>query len=127
MISAIYISILTLIIIRLSWNVVKLRRKKRVSLGDGGDKELQKAIGAMENASEYIPITMLLLAVAEFNGAPLWVIHALGITFVISRLMHAYGLVNRFQLRVRGMWVTVFVMTTLVVVNLVYLPYNKMV
>ena len=81
----------------------------------------------MENATEYIPITMLLLVMAEVNGTPLWIIHLLGITFVIGRLMHAYGIAGKFKLRVQGMWVTVFVMTALVITNLVYLPYDKLV
>ncbi|MEJ2141848.1 MAG: MAPEG family protein [Gammaproteobacteria bacterium] len=127
MISVIYISFFALLIVRLSWNVVRLRRQKRIALGDGGDKELQKAIGAMENASEYIPITMLLLAAVEINGAPLWLVHVLGVIFMIGRFMHAYGVVNRFKWRVQGMWITVFIMSALVVANLFYLPYDKII
>lgn len=127
MVTAFYISILALLIIRLAWNVVKLRRLKRVALGDGGDKELQKAIGAMENATEYIPITLLLLAAVELNGAPLWLVHLLGIIFVISRLMHAYGVVHRFKFRVLGMRLTVLVIAVLAMANLYFLPYNSLV
>lgn len=127
MVSVLYISILTLLIVRLSWNVVVLRRKKRVALGDGNDRDLQRAIAAMENATEYIPVTMLLLATVEINGAPLWLVHVLGIAFVIGRFMHAYGVVNRFKWRVQGMWVTVVIMITLAAANLLYLPYEKMI
>lgn len=126
MVSVIYMSICALLIVKLSWDVVILRRSKKVSLGDGGDKQLSKAIAAQENATEYIPTTLLLLAALEFNNAPIIIVHLLGIMFVAGRLMHASGVVNKFQWRVRGMMITYLVMMGLVVANLAYLPYDRL-
>lgn len=126
MVSVVYMAICALLIVKLSWNVVTLRRSKKVSLGDGGDKQLSKAIAAQENATEYIPVTLLLLVALEFNTAPIMLVHLLGVLFVIARLMHASGVVNKFQWRVRGMMLTYVSIISLVVANLVYLPYEKM-
>ena len=126
MVSVIYVSLCALIIVRLAWNVIKLRRSKRVSLGDGGDKDLAKAIGAQENATEYMPITLLMLLGLELNGAPLILVHVIGSLFVLARLMHAYGIVKHFRWRIQGMWLTAFCMVSLVVANFVYLPYTKL-
>ncbi|MGD8526084.1 MAG: MAPEG family protein [Thioalkalispiraceae bacterium] len=122
-----YVAACALLIVRLSWNVVRLRRSHQVSLGDGGNRLLQRAIAAQENATEYIPVTLLLLMALEFNGAPLLLVHLFGIVFVVGRLLHAYGVVRRFQWRVRGMLFTYAVMIGLSLVNLVYLPYEKLI
>lgn len=127
MVSVIYISLCALLIVKLSWNVVKLRRAKRVSLGDGDDKELRKAIAAQENATEYIPTTLMLLVALEYNAAPIGIVHLFGMVFVIGRLLHAIGVASHFKWRVRGMQLTYFVMLGLVIANLVYLPYEKLI
>ena len=127
MVSVIYISLCALLIVKLSWNVVKLRRAKRVSLGDGDDKELRKAIAAQENATEYIPTTLMLLVALEYNAAPIGIVHLFGMVFVIGRLLHAIGVESHFKWRVRGMQLTYFAMLGLVIANLVYLPYEKLI
>jgi uncharacterized membrane protein YecN with MAPEG domain len=69
MISSFYAALLALLIVWLSLRVIKLRRTKKVRLGDGGEPELQTAIRAQGNATEYIPISLILLALLELNGA----------------------------------------------------------
>ena len=78
MITSLYASLSALLIVRLSLSVIKLRRKNRISVGDGGNEELQLAIRTHSNAVEYIPITLLLLLMLELNGAPKILIHLLG-------------------------------------------------
>jgi uncharacterized protein len=68
MVSSIYAGILALLIVWLSLNVIKLRRGNKVSLGDGGFPELQNAIRAQGNATEYIPISFILLILLELSG-----------------------------------------------------------
>ncbi len=92
MITSIYASLAVLLIVRLSISVIKLRRKYRISLGDGGNEELQVAIRAHANALEYIPITLLLLLMLELNGAPKILIHLLGLVLITGRIIHAIGL-----------------------------------
>lgn len=126
MITALYACILTVLLIWLALQVIKLRRKNKVAYADGGVEALQIARSAQSNASEYIPITLILMALLEYNGAqPVW-IHLTGIIFVIGRIIHARGILQeRFKGRVKGMQLTFLIMAALVVLNLIYLPYDK--
>ena len=60
MITSVYASLSALLIVRLALLVIKLRRKNRVSVGDGGIEKLQLVIRAHANAVEWIPITLML-------------------------------------------------------------------
>ena len=95
MITSLYTSLSALLIVWLSLSVIKLRRKNRISIGDGGIEELQLAIRTHSNAVEYIPIALLLLLTLELNGAPKILIHLLGATLIIGRIFHAMGLPQR--------------------------------
>jgi uncharacterized membrane protein YecN with MAPEG domain len=44
------------------------------------------------NFNEYVPLGLILLAGAELQGAPLWVVHGLGAMLVAGRLGHAWGM-----------------------------------
>ena len=56
LITSVIAAALTLIFIKLSFNVIALRRKNKVSLGSGGHEDLERAIRAQANFSEYVPI-----------------------------------------------------------------------
>ncbi|HEY8034979.1 MAG TPA: MAPEG family protein [Methylobacter sp.] len=124
MITSIYASLSALLIVRLSVAVIKLRRKNRVSVGDGGNEELQLAIRAHSNAVEYIPITLMLLLTLELNGAPKILIHLLGATLLIGRILHAMGLPAKdFRKRVLGMQITIYLLIGLAILNIVFLAF----
>lgn len=124
MITSIYASLLALLIVRLSLAVIKLRRKNRVSVGDGGNEELQLAIRTHSNAVEYIPITLMLLLTLELNGAPKILIHILGVTLLIGRILHAMGLPAKdLQRRVLGMQITIYLLIGLAILNIVFLAF----
>ncbi|MFG6247203.1 MAPEG family protein [Vibrio diabolicus] len=127
MITALYASILAIQIIWLAVQVIKQRRLNQVAYADGGVEALQIARSAQSNATEYIPITLILMALLEFNSAyPTW-IHLTGIIFVIGRIIHARGILKEdLKRRVRGMQVTFLVILSLVVLNMIYLPYDKL-
>ena len=126
MTTALYASLLSLLMCWLALNVVKARRKNRVLYADGGVKELQIARTAQSNAVDNIPITLILLFFLEYNGGNLWLIHIAGISFVIGRLIHCHGiLTEKLKGRVRGMQITVWTIIALAILNLVYLPYAK--
>ncbi len=93
-ITGLYASILALIIIWLCYKVVAFRRKSRVDIGDGGDVVGIRHIRAQQNAVEYIPIALILLAAYELNGGNHMLLHGIGIALVIGRLIHPGGLVN---------------------------------
>lgn len=91
-ITGLYASLLALLFIGLSMNIIRLRLQCKVGIGDGGHDVLAKAIRVQGNFAEYIPMALLLLGIYELNGAsPLWV-HGLGATLFIGRVLHAVGL-----------------------------------
>lgn len=49
--------------------VIATRRKSGVSMGDGGEPLLERRMRAQSNAAEYLPIFLILLAIAEMQGA----------------------------------------------------------
>jgi uncharacterized protein len=126
MITSLYASLSTLLIVRLTLSVIKLRRKNRISVGDGGNEELQLAIRTHSNAVEYIPIALLLLLTLELNGAPKILIHLLGATLIIGRIIHSMGLpAKNLQKRVLGMQITIYLLITLALLNILFLFFNE--
>ncbi|WP_031437133.1 MAPEG family protein [Methylobacter tundripaludum] len=124
MITSIYASLAALLIVRLTLSVIKLRRKNRVSVGDGGNEGLQLAIRAHANAVEYIPIALMLLLTLELNGAPKILIHILGATLLIGRILHAMGLPAKdFKKRVLGMQITIYLIIGLAVLNILFFVF----
>ncbi len=108
-ISPLYAALIGLLFLALSANVVRMRLKHRVSVGDGGEKLVIKAMRTQANCAEYAPITLLLVAMAELQGGPAWLIHLLGLLILLGRLLHAYGFGRTPQivpLRQTGMYLT---------------------
>ncbi|NJC89301.1 MAG: hypothetical protein FIB02_12360 [Desulfuromonas sp.] len=119
MISSFYAALATLLLVWLIWQVVRLRRAKKIRLGDGGDPDLRNAIRAHGNAVETIPLSLLLLGLAELSGAPAALLHAGGISLLAGRVLHARGLLREsLRSRVWGMQITVYVLIALALVNL---------
>lgn len=126
MTSAIYASISAIIIGWLALNVVKVRRKHRVNIGDGDNKELICAREAHYNAVENIPITLLLLFALEFNGATLILVHIFGLAFITARIIHARAMIDKnLKQRVKATQLTFYTIFGLAIANVVYLPYEK--
>lgn len=126
MISVFYTILLALLIIWLSFNVIKIRRTKKVSVGDGDDLQLMTAMAAQSNALEYIPISLLLLYPLEYNGAYPVIVHIAGVSLIIGRVIHAHGLLNEnMNLRVLGMQITIGVIIGLAIANMIFFPYSK--
>ena len=95
MVSALYAVLGALLLIKFSFDVVRLRTLYRVSYGDGGFSELQSAIRIHGNAVEYIPAALILLLFMEMNGAETWMVHICGLLLIAGRLMHYYGFHHR--------------------------------
>ena len=87
------VGLLGLLAVGLTVHVGRLRGKKRIFLGDGGDRELTAAIRAQGNLLELTPLTLLLL----------WMMHEpmghrmpdiLAIILVVARVLHAGGILG---------------------------------
>jgi uncharacterized membrane protein YecN with MAPEG domain len=122
-ITSIIASLLTLILIKLSFAVIGLRRKNKVGLGSGGHEDLERAIRAQGNFAEYVPFGLILIACLELNGAPWWLVLIPGLALIIGRLIHAQG-INApppdFSKRVLGMKLTFGTLITLAALNVAW-------
>ncbi len=91
-ITPIYAGLLALIFVALSLRVIGGRLAAGVGLGDGGDADLFRRIRVQGNFAEYAPMGLLMLAIAELQGAgPAW-LNGFGTMLVAGRLAHAIGL-----------------------------------
>jgi hypothetical protein len=90
--SFLYAGLLGLVLIALSVQVVRARRRFRVGLGTGTEEGLQQAVRVQANFTEYVPYAVLLLVLAEISGLPAAAVHVAGVLLVVSRLLHAVGL-----------------------------------
>lgn len=71
------------------------RFSSKISLGDGGDKELRNRIRAHGNFIENAPMALLLLLLNELNGLGQGALIALGCVFLAARLLHYVMIVSR--------------------------------
>jgi len=94
-ITAFYAGVIGLLLLALSYNVVRNRIRAQVSLGTGEDRGLEKAVRAQGNLTEYAPLILLLMALVEAGGASPWLIHGCGGLLVVSRVLHATGITGR--------------------------------
>ncbi|MBI1218678.1 MAG: hypothetical protein GC186_09050 [Rhodobacteraceae bacterium] len=91
-VTPIYAGLLGLLLVGLSIRVIQGRVRFRVGLGDGGNHDLTRRIRAQANCAEYAPFGVLLLAIAELQGAGTLWLHGFGAILLIGRLAHATGL-----------------------------------
>ena len=120
-ITALYAALCAFIVLALAVRVMVMRFRMRTGIGDGGDARLVRAIRIHGNAIEYVPIALVLLLVAELDGARPALLHGCGIVLVVARIAHALGLVRSPGLSLgRGIGVTgtVGVITVLAVFDL---------
>jgi uncharacterized membrane protein YecN with MAPEG domain len=120
LVTSLIASVLTFIFIRLSFAVIKLRRKNKVGLGNGGHDDLERAIRAQGNFAEYVPFGIILLACLELNKAPWWLVAIPGVVLIVGRLIHAQGINTpppNFSKRILGMKLTFNTLIALIVLN----------
>jgi uncharacterized protein len=85
--------LLGLLALILAGNVSRLRRRKKISLGDGGDREMLAGIRAHANLMEAAPLVLLLIYMAsDFYG--FWPTAILSIVLLASRVLHAAGMLG---------------------------------
>ena len=109
MITPLYAAVLALIYTFLSVRTLRLRRMKKVIVGDSDDIELTRAVRAHSNFAEYTPIAIILIYLLEVQGQSTVIIHALGVALVLGRIIHAWGISQvqeNIRFRVAGMALT---------------------
>lgn len=86
-----------LILLVLSVRVSMVRVAAKVNIGDGGDLKLLSRIRAQANFVEYVPLILVLMGMVEANVAaverqPSLTLGVLGISLVLCRVAHAWGM-----------------------------------
>lgn len=122
-ITALYAACLSLIVLWLSFNVVRFRRKEKVGLGDGGHRQGQKVIRAQANTLEYVPMILILFTIAEINGAASWLLHLLGLSLLVARIIYPLGIMKTSGVsfgRFYGTLITWLVLIVLALLNIFY-------
>ena len=126
-ITAFYVSLLGICYIYLSFLVVGVRRSAQISLGDGGNEDLKRLTRAHGNFSEYVPITLIMIACFEANTGQGWIVHGLAAALLFGRVLHAYGLrqhAGASWQRIAGMMLTFASMLMAAIANLVLIHFG---
>jgi uncharacterized membrane protein YecN with MAPEG domain len=105
----IYAALLAVLFIVLSLRIIRLRQRLGVSVGEGSNRQLRRAVRVHANFAEYVPIALLLMYFLEVHTEARAAVHALGIALLIGRILHAVGVSREpedLRWRVAGMVVT---------------------
>ena len=97
-ITALYTSILALIMIVLAYNTSARRKEAKINLGTGNDGVMERRSRAFGNFTEFVPMVILLMAMIEVQGYGADYVHILGIITVIARVLHALGMTNSIKI-----------------------------
>ena len=113
-ITSFYAALFALFFVALSVRTLRLRRRAQIAVGVGDDPLLLRASRVHANFAEYVPLTLLLIALAEAQHSPVWFVHASCLTLAAGRIAHAVG-VSRidedFRFRVFGIGCTLTVLS----------------
>lgn len=114
MTTALYASLLVLLYMKMTTDVIKARRSNQVSTGYGPDGVIRDIVSAHANFSSYVPIMLIMLFLLESsNHIPSYIIHILGVMCFLGRLFHYQAFSSKtmnFKKRVLGMQLTIFPM-----------------
>lgn len=90
-ITLLYAGLLGILSIVIALSVGKARGSTGISIGDGGNAEVITAMRRHANFVEFVPLTLILIALLELNGVGGNVIHGLGAGLLFARVCHALG------------------------------------
>ena len=90
-----YLAITLLLQVWLTMRIALYRRAHRISLGDGDDSVLRKRIRIHGNFTEIMPIALIGLLGLSLLQIPIIWIHVFGAGFIVTRLLHMHGMVQR--------------------------------
>jgi uncharacterized membrane protein YecN with MAPEG domain len=104
-----YASLLALLYFFLSVRVIRIRRLEKIPIGDRDNPRLLRVIRAHSNFSEYVPLALILITFVELQGLSLLLVHGLGLSLLVGRAVHAYGVIQEkenYRFREVGMFLT---------------------
>ncbi|MBC7779208.1 MAG: MAPEG family protein [Proteobacteria bacterium] len=122
--TALYAALLGWMFVYLSVRTLRLRRTLRIGIGDAGNEQMLRAMRVHSNFAEYVPLSLLLIYLAELHGAPSAAVHAVGLCLLAGRASHAVGVSRApedYRFRVFGMAMTL----TAIIVASAYLLFMQ--
>lgn len=120
MITSFYAGILGLLYFGISIETIKARGKEKVSLGTGDQNQLLHLVSAHSNFASYTPLCLFLLFLVEKSSYEPYLIHLVGIIFLIGRVLHFLTMMNRettFKKRKLSMQLTLWPLIFLSLLN----------
>ncbi|MAD88818.1 MAG: glutathione metabolism protein [Pseudoalteromonas sp.] len=123
MITPIYVALLAILFLFLSFKTIKVRKRLQIGVGTGDNPELLRAMRVHANFSEYVPITLILILSVELLKGHFILVHGLGAALLIGRVLHAYGVSQtkeNLKFRVSGMLLT-FSTMLVSIISILYL------
>lgn len=90
-VTALYAGLLAFGFLYLSARAARQRTRYRQALGTS-HRLVERAVRAHGNFAEYVPLALVLVGLCESNGLPVWGLHVLGVTLLVARGCHAYGI-----------------------------------
>ena len=93
-ITAIYVGILAIFALALSFRAGPFRGKTGISIlfGEPQNMELAERVRVHQNFLEYVPMMLILMGVIELNSGSTTFLHSVGILLIVARIAHAVGL-----------------------------------
>ena len=89
--SMLYLSLLSSLALAITIRIVKCRIKTGIGFGGGDDDFLTRQIRVQANLLEnFLPFSILFI-LTEISNFSVILLHIVGGTFIVARLLHAYG------------------------------------
>lgn len=95
---AVEVFLLTLLLVKLSMDVIKLRRSLRIVLGDAQNEHLIRAITAQSNFLNYVPMALIIQLALVYLHINQWVFVLIIVMLVLGRILHALS-IKKFELQ----------------------------
>ena len=99
--TALAAAVLGILVVVLAARVSVLRVRHKVSLGDGDNRELSRAIRSHANTVEFVPLFLVMLLAYELIIGPCMYAAGVAGVFVAGRLLYAWGMARRTLTRSR--------------------------
>jgi uncharacterized protein len=93
-VTSVFCAVLTFIFMRLSFQVVSIRKRTQLWLRPDGNEELERAIRAQTSFITYVPIGVVMVACLELNGAPWYLLVFMAMFLVIGRVLYIAGVTD---------------------------------
>ncbi len=121
-----YASLLGILFIYLSYNVVAFRRRERVDIGMGESQGMARSVRAQGNFAEYVPLALILMLALETTHAQALLVHLVGLLLLIGRILHAVGFPRKTGPTFGRVWGTVLTWGAIVIASLGGIYYTIM-